>query len=49
MEHKCSAVQCSDFLIMPGSCSYNCCVLIFDLVDVHTLVSELKLTCIFLT
>ena len=31
---------------MPGSCCYNC-VLIFDLVDWHTLVSELKLTCIF--
>ena len=32
---------------MPGSCSYNCCVLIFDLADLHTLVGELKLTCIF--
>ena len=32
---------------MPGSCSYNCCVLIYDLVGMHTLVTELKLTCIF--
>ena len=42
MEHKCR--QCSDFLMMPGSCFYNCCVLISELVDLHTLVSELKLT-----
>ena len=34
-----NAVQWSDFLIMPGSCSYNCCVLIFDLVDLHQLVN----------
>ena len=32
---------------MPGSYSYNRWVLIFDLADLHTLVSELKLTCIF--
>ena len=32
---------------MSGSCCYNCCVLIFDLVDLHTLVSELKSTWIF--
>ena len=32
---------------MRGSCSYNCCVLIYDLVGMHTLVTELKLTCIF--
>ena len=32
---------------MPGSCSSNCCVLIFDVVDLHVLVSELKLTCNF--
>ena len=42
-----NVVQCSDFLIMPGSFSYNCCVLIYDLVGMHTLVTELKLTCIF--
>ena len=34
-------------MIMPRSCSYNCCVLMFDLVDLHTLVSELKLSHIF--
>ena len=40
--------NCSEFLIMPGSCSYNnCWVLIFDLVYFHTLVSERKLKCIF--
>ena len=42
---KVNVVQCSAFLIMSGSCSYNC-VLIFDLVDLHTLVSELKSICI---
>ena len=37
-----NVVQQSDFLIMPGSCSYNYCVLIFNLVDLPTLVSELN-------
>ena len=32
---------------MPGSCFYNCYVLIFELVDLHTLAGELKLTSIF--
>ena len=38
MESKCG----NHFLIMPGSCSYNWCVLFFDRVDLHALVSELK-------
>ena len=32
---------------MTGPCSSNWCLLIFDLEDLHILVSELKLTCIF--
>ena len=38
-------MQC--FLIMRESCFYNCFVLIFELVDLYILVSELTLTCIF--
>ena len=37
MEHN--LVQGSDFLIMPGSCCYNCCVLIFNLAGLHKLVN----------
>ena len=43
MESKCG----NHFLIMPGSCSYNWCVLFFDLVDLHALVSELKISMFF--
>ena len=42
-----NVVQCNDLLIIPESFSYNCCVLNFDFVDLQTLVTELKSTCIF--